>query len=134
MSSACTCCPAHSPLFSSRGSIWIRGWSRPAAPAILIPYLTSTSQPAVRAPIQLSPPIGVKGVSYKPSVFTLEHGHGLVIYSDGLVERRGESIDDNMDRLAEAVGHASHASASWIRTVTSENTHDDVTIVTLHRP
>jgi chemotaxis family two-component system sensor kinase Cph1 len=100
----------------------------------LIPYLTSTSQPAVRAPIQLSPPIGVKGVSYKPSVFTLEPGHGLVIYSDGLVERRGESIDDNMDRLAEAVGHASHASASWIRRVTSENTHDDVTIVTLHRP
>jgi two-component system, chemotaxis family, sensor kinase Cph1 len=100
----------------------------------LIPYLTSTSRPAVRAPILLSPPIGVKGVSYKASQFTLEPGHGLIIYSDGLVERRGESIDDNMDRLAEAVGHASHASASWIRTVTSENTHDDVTIVTLHRP
>jgi two-component system, chemotaxis family, sensor kinase Cph1 len=99
----------------------------------LIPYLTSTSHPAVRAPIQLSPPIGIKGVSYRPSVFTLEPGHGLVIYSDGLVERRGESIDDNMDRLAEAVGRAKHASASWIRTVMSENTHDDVTIVTLHR-
>jgi two-component system, chemotaxis family, sensor kinase Cph1 len=100
----------------------------------LIPYLTSTSRPAVRAPIRLSPPIGVKGVTYEPSVFTLEPGHGLIIYSDGLVERRGESIDDNMDRLAEAVGRASHPSASWIRTVTSENTHDDVTIVTLHRP
>jgi chemotaxis family two-component system sensor kinase Cph1 len=100
----------------------------------LIPYLTSTSQPAMRAPIQLSPPIGVKGVTYEPSVFTLDPGHGLIIYSDGLVERRGESIDDNMDRLAEALGYASHPSAAWIRTVTSENTHDDVTIVTLHRP
>ena len=100
----------------------------------LIPYLTSASPPAVLAPIQLSPPIGLKGVTYKPSVFTLEPGHGLVIYSDGLVERRGESIDDNMERLAEAVGEASDAPASWIRTVMSENTHDDVTIVTLHRP
>jgi chemotaxis family two-component system sensor kinase Cph1 len=100
----------------------------------LIPFLTSTSGPTVPAPIQLSPPIGIKGVSYKPSVFTLEPGQGLVIYSDGLVERRGESIDDNMDQLAEAVGHARHASASWIRMVMSENTHDDVTIVTLHRP
>jgi light-regulated signal transduction histidine kinase (bacteriophytochrome) len=100
----------------------------------LIPYLTRTAQPAVRAPITLSPPIGVKGVTYKPSTFTLEPGHGLVIYSDGLVERRGESIDDNMDRLAAAIGRASDASATWIRTVMSENTHDDVTIVTLRRP
>ncbi len=100
----------------------------------LIPFLTSASRPVVRAPIQLSPPIGLKGVTYKPSVFTMEPGSGLVVYSDGLVERRGESIDDNMDRLAEAIAHASDASASWIRTVMSENTHDDVTIVTLRRP
>jgi len=100
----------------------------------LIPYLTNTSGPVVRAPIRLSPPIGIKGVSYEPSVFTLDPGRGLVIYSDGLVERRGESIDDNMDRLAEAASRAKHASASWIRSVMSENTHDDVTIVTLHRP
>nr|WP_232065114.1 SpoIIE family protein phosphatase [Mycobacterium cookii] len=64
----------------------------------------------------------------------LEPGHGLVIYSDGLVERRGESIDDNMDRLADAIGRVSDASVSWIRTVMSENTHDDVSIVTLRRP
>jgi two-component system, chemotaxis family, sensor kinase Cph1 len=100
----------------------------------LIPYLTRTAQPAVRAPILLSPPIGLKGVTYKPSTFTLEPGHGLVIYSDGLVERRGESIDDNMDRLAAAISQTSDASATWIRTVMSENTHDDVTIVTLRRP
>ncbi|WP_372512987.1 hypothetical protein [Mycobacterium cookii] len=57
-----------------------------------------------------------------------------MIYSDGLVERRGESIDDNMDRLADAIGRVSDASVSWIRTVMSENTHDDVSIVTLRRP
>lgn len=100
----------------------------------LIPYLTHASLPAVPAPIRLSPPIGLKGVTYRESTFTVERGYGLVIYSDGLVERRGESIDDNLDRLAEAVGGVGDAPASWIRTMMSENTHDDVTIVTLRRP
>jgi chemotaxis family two-component system sensor kinase Cph1 len=90
---------------------------------------------AVPAPILLSPPIGVRRVTYAPSAFTIEPGHGLVMYSDGLVERRGEAIDDGLDRLAETLSRAGDAPASSIGTAMgSGNTDDDVTIVALRRP
>ena len=90
---------------------------------------------AVQAPIKLSPPIGLKRVMYSASTFTIEPGHGLVMYSDGLVEPYGEAIDDGIDRLAETLSGAGDASASWIRTAMEWGaTHDDVTIVTLRRP
>jgi chemotaxis family two-component system sensor kinase Cph1 len=101
----------------------------------LIPYLTNSIATAVQAPIELSPPIGIRGVTYAPSTFTVEPGHGLVMYSDGLVECRGESIDDGLDRLAQTLGRAGNASASWIWTaMASGSIDDDVTIVTLRRP
>lgn len=100
----------------------------------LIPYLTN-SVSAVQAPIKLSPPIGLRRVSYAASTFTIEPGHGLVMYSDGLVERHGEAIDDGIDRLREVLSGSGDASASWIRTAMEwGDTHDDVTIVTLRRP
>jgi two-component system, chemotaxis family, sensor kinase Cph1 len=103
----------------------------------LMPVLTRPGG-AVPAPIQLSPPIGVRGVSYAHSTFAIEPGHGLVMFSDGLVERRGESIDDGLDRLAELLGDAGAASASRIWAAVSpdapHNADDDVTIVNLRRP
>ena len=100
----------------------------------LIPYLTD-SVSAVQAPIKLSPPIGVKRVTYSASRFIIEAGHGLVMYSDGLVERYGEAIDDGIVRLAETLSGAGDASASWIRTAMEwGDAHDDITIVTLRRP
>ena len=57
------------------------------------------------------------------------------MYSDGLVERRGEAIDDGLDRLAETLSRAGDVSASWISTaMASGNTDDDVTIISLRRP
>lgn len=101
----------------------------------LMPYLTNSSAPAVPAPIKLSPPIGVKGVKYTPSTFTVEPGHGVVLFSDGLVERRGESIDDGLDLLAENLGRAGDTTATEIWTaMASGHTDDDVTIITLRRP
>ena len=101
----------------------------------LKPYLTDSSPTATMAPIRLSPPIGVKGVTYEPSTFTVEPGHGLVLYSDGLVERRGKSIDDGLDRLARTLGRADTAAAAWIWTeMASDNVDDDVTVVALRRP
>lgn len=100
----------------------------------LMPYLTNAAA-AVQAPIRLSPPIGVRGVTFAPSTFVVEPGHGLVIYSDGLVERRGEVIDEGMDRLADLLTRRSDAEASWIWTaMASDSIDDDVTVVTLRRP
>ncbi|MFZ3293241.1 MAG: SpoIIE family protein phosphatase [Mycobacterium sp.] len=100
----------------------------------LIPYLTS-SVSVVQAPIKLSPPIGLRRVTYSASTFSVAPGQGLVMYSDGLVERYREAIDDGIDRLAEILRGAGDASASWIRTAMDwGDAHDDVTIVTLRRP
>jgi serine phosphatase RsbU (regulator of sigma subunit) len=87
------------------------------------------------APIQLSPPIGIRGVTYAPSTFTVDPGEGFVMYSDGLVERRGEAIDDGLDRLAETLSRVGASPATWIWTeMASASADDDVTIITLLRP
>ena len=41
---------------------------------------------------------------YSQGVADIEPGVTLVLYTDGLVERRGEVIDDGLGRLADAVG------------------------------
>lgn len=101
----------------------------------LMPYVTNSVPRAVPAPIQLSPPIGVaKGARYFPSTFTVDPGHGLVLYSDGLVERRGSAIDDGLDKLALTLGRAGDLPASQIWSAMElGDTDDDVTIVTLRR-
>ena len=50
----------------------------------------------------LAPPIGVTAeVFYHEEVRELEPGSTLLLYTDGLVERRGTSITDGLDRLSE---------------------------------
>jgi two-component system, chemotaxis family, sensor kinase Cph1 len=100
----------------------------------LMPYLTSSVAAATSAPIRLSPPIGVRGRPYHHSSFVIETGSGLVMYSDGLVERRRSTIDDGLDRLAETLGREGNATASQIsRAMATGDTDDDVTVVTLRR-
>ena len=50
----------------------------------------------------LSQPLGASmGVQHKQGEVRLEVGDTLLLYTDGLVERRGETIDVGIDRLAE---------------------------------
>jgi serine phosphatase RsbU (regulator of sigma subunit) len=73
-------------------------------------------------------------VQYAPSVFAIDRGQGLVMYSDGLVERRDSTVDDGMARLAGALGRAGDLSASGIsKALASSETDDDVTVITLQR-
>ncbi|WP_374157511.1 SpoIIE family protein phosphatase [Mycobacterium sp. G7A2] len=99
----------------------------------LMPYLTSSGQ-AWQASIRLSPPIGARGATYRLSTFGIEHGHGLVMFSDGLVERRGEAIDDGIDRLARVLGRVGETPAALIWDSTrTDDSDDDITIITLQR-
>jgi chemotaxis family two-component system sensor kinase Cph1 len=100
----------------------------------LMPYLTNGGPRAAAAPIQLSPPIGLRGAVYHQSTFTVDPDHGFVMFSDGLVERRGQAIDDGLELLSETLGRAGDAPASrlWAQMDSSE-TDDDVTVVTLRR-
>jgi hypothetical protein len=49
---------------------------------------------------------GTHGPSRRPATLAIGPGDTLVLYTDGLVERRDESIDDGIDRLATALTRA----------------------------
>ena len=44
-------------------------------------------------------PLAIDGGERTNAVHPVEHGDVVVLFSDGLVERRGESLDDGLARL-----------------------------------
>jgi serine phosphatase RsbU (regulator of sigma subunit)/anti-sigma regulatory factor (Ser/Thr protein kinase) len=58
-------------------------------------------------PVPVGPPVGVgTGVEYAEQQGDLPASGTLLLYTDGLIERRDESIDVGFDRLAHAAGQA----------------------------
>ena len=53
---------------------------------------------------ELGPPLGIRETTYAPATVTMPPGSTLLAFTDGLVERRGENIEDGMARLAAAAG------------------------------
>jgi len=49
-------------------------------------------------PVAPGPPLGVQGCDYKDQEYRLDGGC-LVMFTDGLVERRGTYLDDRLDQL-----------------------------------
>ncbi len=110
------------------------GHTEAASAGHLMPYLIGGPGPLTAAPIQLSPPIGIKGGSYAPSEFVLDRGQGMVMFSDGLVERRDSTIDEGLVRLARELERTGHTGAQQISAAMEpEETDDDVTVVALRR-
>ncbi|MBO0775345.1 MAG: serine/threonine-protein phosphatase [Actinobacteria bacterium] len=56
-----------------------------------------------------APPLGVGDGMVSSDTFDVEDGSLLVLYTDGLVESRGQDIDDGLARLREAFGPESAA-------------------------
>jgi anti-sigma regulatory factor (Ser/Thr protein kinase)/putative methionine-R-sulfoxide reductase with GAF domain len=57
------------------------------------------------------PPVGIRpGQKYLSRRYPFPTGSTLLLYTDGLVERRGESLDEGFARLRAAAGHASDRS------------------------
>jgi PAS domain S-box-containing protein len=78
--------------------------------------------------------IGIEDLAYRSLRATLGAGGTLILYTDGLVERRGESLDVGMERLADAVAlgpQRPQALCAHIlaRLLDDEQLHDDVTAV-----
>ncbi|MBO0678314.1 SpoIIE family protein phosphatase [Mycolicibacterium sp. S2-37] len=110
------------------------GYVEAASAGHLMPYLTNSGTAAAAAPIQLSPPIGLRDAVFHQSAFVVEPDHGFVMFSDGLVERRSHGIDDGLELLSQTLGRAGDAPASWLcAQMGSADTDDDVTVVTLRR-
>ncbi|WP_375489134.1 SpoIIE family protein phosphatase [uncultured Jatrophihabitans sp.] len=105
----------------------------------LLPLIDDPADGTVESPIAVSPPLGVAGVQYQQSQFVLQPGWRIVLFSDGLVERRGESIGDGLDRLMWFLADARDTSARAVwNALAGEGADapvtDDVTVVTLRRP
>lgn len=64
------------------------------APAVVDPDGTVTFPE-----LPLAPPLGVGGHPFETGELVLPEGSRLVLFTDGLVENRGEDIDAGMDRL-----------------------------------
>jgi serine phosphatase RsbU (regulator of sigma subunit) len=84
------------------------------------------------------PPLGLRDSSARSTMkTTLAEGDSLWLYTDGLVERRGESVDVGLGRLREAIQHSSLVDiSSGLRAVYEELGRpdgDDVAVIVLMR-
>jgi phosphoserine phosphatase RsbU/P len=84
-----------------------------------------------------SPPVGAPR-SPERRAMTVDVAHGSVVafYTDGLIERRGESLDVGLERLRQAVELGSPdavARSVMQRLIGSTSPRDDVALVVLHR-
>jgi serine phosphatase RsbU (regulator of sigma subunit)/anti-sigma regulatory factor (Ser/Thr protein kinase) len=88
--------------------------------------------------VATGPPLGSDAGTREDSTFTLESGRSLVMYSDGLIERRDASIDDGLSRLCACVGTVPADLTTLAETIVHDlcngrELRDDVAVLTLHR-
>lgn len=67
------------------------------------PLLAPLDGPPEFLDVDPGPPLGVSSVEHSEVSFRLGAGDTLVLYSDGLVENRGESLDAGLSRLRAAL-------------------------------
>jgi GAF domain-containing protein/anti-sigma regulatory factor (Ser/Thr protein kinase) len=84
--------------------------------------------------VEPGPPLGVQRLRYTSTEVPLLAGETLLVYTDGLVERRGESLDTGLERLAATIADAPddiEAFASFVleRLLHGDAPDDDVAIV-----
>ena len=101
------------------------------------PVLASPGQPALFVDVKAGPPIGTNlGVQREATTIELPADSVMVFYTDGLVERRGECIDEGLERLRRATspGPPNRVAADIMRQVVGRTVlHDDVALVVMRR-
>lgn len=101
------------------------------------PVLALPGVPSVLAEVPADPPIGVTGPRRRRNtVVPLPAGATLVLFTDGLVERRGEPLDHGLARLTAAVtpGPAETVCAAVMsRLIGNEPSSDDVAVLVVAR-
>jgi putative methionine-R-sulfoxide reductase with GAF domain len=101
------------------------------------PVLAAPEQPAVVLDLEPDPPLGVTGRRGRIATYVpVPPGSVMVFYTDGLVERRSESLDVGLDRLRAAVdiGHPAvvlHRVMAAL--IGSDQPADDVAVLTVRR-
>ncbi|WP_370149975.1 SpoIIE family protein phosphatase [Streptacidiphilus sp. EB129] len=78
-------------------------------------------------------PLGVGGVPFESVEVTLPEEGVLVLYTDGLVERRGEDLDEGMSRLSQVVsmrGESLEESCDAVlRALSAQDSQDDIAVI-----
>jgi sigma-B regulation protein RsbU (phosphoserine phosphatase) len=94
-------------------------------------------QPAKAADVRSGPMIGAAPDTQRPvSTVPIPPGSLLCFYTDGLVERPGEVIDEGLDRLCRAVTAQppeAAAAAVMAAMVGSEPARDDIALLMIRR-
>lgn len=104
----------------------------------LPPVVVDTSGRAGLLGIVCDPPFGVGPRSRTATTVHLEPDSVLVLYTDGLVERRGESIDDGIARLLEhapslATDVSDRTATALADRLRSAGHDDDITVLAVRR-
>lgn len=84
-------------------------------------------------PVPVGPPLGTGLGGYEPATYRLDPTQTLVLFTDGLVEHRGEDIDHGLDRLAGVAFAATAGVEDVIDTVLARldarHAEDDVAVL-----
>ena len=76
--------------------------------------------------ISVGAPVGAtSGADYEPTTISVASGATLLAFTDGLVERRGESLDIGLDRLRAAATAAASGLEELVTHVLDELSYDD---------
>ncbi|MFD5572042.1 PP2C family protein-serine/threonine phosphatase [Streptomyces cadmiisoli] len=84
-------------------------------------------------PVPVGPPLGTGFGGYEPATYRLDASQTLMLFTDGLVEHRGEDIDESLDRLARLRFDAADGVEGILDTVLARldarNAEDDVAVL-----
>jgi putative methionine-R-sulfoxide reductase with GAF domain len=101
------------------------------------PVIATPGQPAAYPKLELSTPIGAPTKQARRSTtITLAPGTVVAFYTDGLIERRGETIDVGLERLrnAASTGPPDRVAADIMRKVVGNTTPtDDIALLVVQR-
>ena len=103
------------------------------------PLLVPMDGPSYFADLQTGPPLGVQiEIARSSTVVPLPEGGAMVLYTDGLIERRGEILDEGMERLRRELRPDGADSAEAMcqrltRAIVKRGVQDDVAIMVVRR-
>jgi len=110
-----------------------RGHWTLASAGHLPPALFVAGRPTELIPTPIGPPLGTGVGGYEQVTVDLLPGQILLLYTDGLVERRGEDIDISLARLAAvafpSTGELEQLLQSVLRALASSTPDDDIAIL-----
>ena len=102
-----------------------------------LPMMSSSGSDVATVAADVDPPLGVDtGVRRRTTTLDLPPGAVLALFTDGLVERRGEAITDGLERLRGSLtaGSAEQRCATAIHIMLGgAEPHDDVALLVIRR-